>query len=351
MHSPRSIDAWPEPESAESHNVSKDNHPREVSYPILPRTTTTKAEWGTTPSKRKADPSTAPVQIQSAQLTDLLSSIQQLITIQCNLPTFTPQHAKQWFAEAEAIMNGAFIFDPAIRFFKVIRALDMDTKSNMLKLVEASPSAAALSSLKSAILRRYEIPSYWARDRMFQNLSVEGKRPTDLLRWINKTTNCPNCPMNRNWFLRSLPANLRRKFEYDDEESSLAELAEKADRILNVQERTPELQVAELCDPRYPNFQWMSPELRYSPSHSSHSWRSTSSKQNFDWKPGIRSPAGLHSPYPWPDLRARPQWGEVQICYYHKKYGQAARNCKPNCLYQQRGARVCNRITTQAAIH
>lgn len=43
-----------------------------------------------------------------------------------------PQHAKQWSKEAEAILNGTFIVDPALRFFKVVRALDIVTKSNML---------------------------------------------------------------------------------------------------------------------------------------------------------------------------------------------------------------------------
>lgn len=60
--------------------------------------------------------------IQSALLVKLLASLRQLAAVPCTLPKFTPQHAKQWFAEAKAILSGTFIFDPTLRFFKFVRA-------------------------------------------------------------------------------------------------------------------------------------------------------------------------------------------------------------------------------------
>lgn len=49
----------------------------------------------------------------------------------------------------EAILNDSFIFDPGLRFCKIVRALGMTIKYNMLELVEANISVAAMTSLKS----------------------------------------------------------------------------------------------------------------------------------------------------------------------------------------------------------
>lgn len=78
------------------------------------------------------------------------------------------------FTDAVAILNKVFIIDPALLFFNVVRALDMETKSNMLELVDATSSDAAQFSLKSAVLRRNITPSYWARERIFQDLLADG---------------------------------------------------------------------------------------------------------------------------------------------------------------------------------
>lgn len=50
--------------------------------------------------------------------------------------------------------------NPTLRFFKFVCALDILTKFNMLKLVEAAALAAVLDSLKSIVLRWYIPPSH-----------------------------------------------------------------------------------------------------------------------------------------------------------------------------------------------
>lgn len=71
---------------------------------------------------------------------------------------------------------------PIPYLFKVVEARDM------VELEEASTSVAALTSLKSAVLKRKTMPSQWARDKLFQDLSADGWRSTDLLQCINGTT-------------------------------------------------------------------------------------------------------------------------------------------------------------------
>lgn len=68
--------------------------------------------------------------------------------------------------EIKAILNGVLIFDRALRFFNVIRAFNMETTSNMLQLVEAALSAAALVSLESAVLSRYTTVTCTARETL-----------------------------------------------------------------------------------------------------------------------------------------------------------------------------------------
>lgn len=127
--------------------------------------------------------------------------------------------------------NVTFIYDIAVHFFKVVRVLNMKSESNMLE--DASSFASALASLKSAVLKRYTTPSYWARDRMVQDVS-DGRRPPNLLQWINNATECP--------MILNLPQHLQREFEYENESMLLME---KVDRFLIVDERTSVLQVTE----------------------------------------------------------------------------------------------------------
>lgn len=95
--------------------------------------------------------------------------------------------------------------------FRVIRALDMETTCNMLELVETIPSTAALTLLKSAVLRQYITSAYRARDKLLQERVVDGCLYTDLLRCIYNTTGCPKCTMNRSWFINSFQEHLCRK--------------------------------------------------------------------------------------------------------------------------------------------
>lgn len=104
---------------------------------------------------------------------------------------------------------------PIPYLFKVVEARDM------VELEEASTSVAALTSLKSAVLKRKTMPSQWARDKLFQDLSADGWRSTDLLRCINRTTVHTCCPMNRNiGALLSSPSSKPDRFLIGDERSS-----------------------------------------------------------------------------------------------------------------------------------
>lgn len=119
--------------------------------------------------------------LQLARPMNLLASLQQRASLHCSSLDFTPPHANQWFTGAEAIFNVAFFFDPPLRLFKVVHALVTNTKSDMLKLVEVSPSAAALASVKSIVLRHYIATFFWVREKQFLDLVVNEHFPIDLM--------------------------------------------------------------------------------------------------------------------------------------------------------------------------
>lgn len=79
--------------------------------------------------------------------------------------------------EAESILTGSFIIDPSLRFCKIVRALNMTTKSNMSELAEASKLAAVLALLK----RSETLHSTFILDDKFLGLSKDGRRSTDHL--------------------------------------------------------------------------------------------------------------------------------------------------------------------------
>lgn len=44
-------------------------------------------------------------------------------------------------------------------------------------------------------------PPYWVLVKLLQDLSTDGWRSTDIIRWFNKTTGRPHFPVNHNWFV------------------------------------------------------------------------------------------------------------------------------------------------------
>lgn len=125
---------------------------------------------------------------------DLLASLQQLTVVQCTLATIIPQHGKQCFTEAEDNFNEALIFDSTLCFIKVMRALDMVTMADILELVEAAPSAAALISLKSAVLARYTTRTYWARERCSRISRLVGDDPQTYCGGSKRPPAAPTAP-------------------------------------------------------------------------------------------------------------------------------------------------------------
>lgn len=68
--------------------------------------------------------------------------------------------------EVRTSLKGTLIFDSALCLCKVVWTLDMETKSNTLKLVESSPLVATLASLNLAVRRRCTTPTHWAQDNI-----------------------------------------------------------------------------------------------------------------------------------------------------------------------------------------
>lgn len=120
-----------------------------------------------------------------------------------------------------------------------------------------------------------------------------GDVPLDLLQWINKTIGCPNCSMNRSWFLRCFPSLLQTIFKYDDEHLSAAEIA---DSLLMVEECAFTSQVAKYHKRRQHNHLRWFYERRLSLSNSSRDWRSPLPQRSYDWRSRGRSRAAPRYP-------------------------------------------------------
>lgn len=115
----------------------------------------------------------------------------------------------------------------------------------------------------------------------------------------SKNHQLPQLPPIWNWFFRCIPSHLRNVFQYDDENLSLDELVEKADRLLVVKERAFTPRVTEFHEQQQSKHLGRSYERRSSASNYSRGCSSPSLRWSYDWSPRGWSravPCSLSSP-------------------------------------------------------
>lgn len=122
------------------------------------------------------DVSAATQILQLTLLVDLFASLHQLATVQCNLPEFTqnsPSSGSRKRSSLSMTISSSALTSNSARLSRVWAWI----RNQATQLVEVLPSEAVLASLKSAVLRPFTVPSYWAQDKPFWDLLVEGRHP------------------------------------------------------------------------------------------------------------------------------------------------------------------------------
>lgn len=188
------------------------------------------------------------------------------------LPTFWTSRPEIWFTQVEAQFATRQITSDETKFNYVVAALDNTTAAEVESLLLHPPSTDRYQALKSALIGAFG-KTQDQRDAELLTLSGLGDRkPTGLLRYMRSLNADPQTLM-RALFLHQLPSEVRRVLASSNTRD-LDELAIAADRIMEA------------------------------------------SSQNYTETPSCVSAARQDT--------------SPQNCYYHNRFGEAARKCRRN---------------------
>lgn len=252
----------------------------------------------------------------------------------CRLPTFWRTNPELWFIQVEAVFQVHQVRGDNARFYQVIAVLDPDTISEIADVLRTPPAVGGrYDALKAAILHRMTESADRQLHKLLTGLELGDKKPSQLLRQMRSLAGdrATDDVIRIKW-LDLLPPPARRLLKVF-KAPSLEELAEAADEICDggpsvmsasfrhtpaTSENPPahDPVMRELADLRQ-----LVTQLLSASEDAQHRAPGTSSRRA---RSTTRTPAQR-------SRSATPANPQAGICWYHARYGLAARHCRPPC--------------------
>lgn len=288
-------------------------------------------------------------QILSVTLEQLLAGFartaqqnMQVTTIKRKLPPFNKARPDLWFIMVEAEFNTSNIQDDQVKYLNVIRALEPDIIEQLADVIRHEPTADKCKTIKNAILSRLSDSRQNQFKKLFKELTLYGKKPSQLLRKMRELADggIDNKVLQQMWLDR-LPAQIRPHLITTDK-LGLDTVAEFTDRFVDVLGTNP--QVAATSARPFSQSNTSNCEARFVELQQS---LATCVKEIYDLKLQQQNiqqqlqQVALQSQQQLQLINNQNQGHRSRnrsatptrngICYYHLKFGAEARKCTLPC--------------------
>ena len=242
------------------------------------------------------------------------------------LNLFNVNNPRVWFHQVESVFNTRRITSQRDRFSYVVEALPDSVASEVLDVLDNVPPENPYEVLKSTIIKRTAASDSQTLRQLFTTLSLGDRKPSQLLRQMR--TLLGNRHMDesilRQLWLEKLPLDMQKLLAAYGH-IILDSLAENADNIAEVYHSPAAYAVQPSSSTSVSTDQSELRELRQMVTSLTHSMASLTSR--FDSFRNSRSPSRSRSRSPSSSSTRK------SLCWYHFKYGAAARKCNPPCSF------------------
>ena len=249
-----------------------------------------------------------------------------MAAVSIKLPPFWPADPAVWFAQVEAQFTTRGITSQKTCFDYVISSLSPEFAMEVRDLLLRPPEDTPYDRLKAELIKRTA-----ASEQLISGEELGDRKPTQLLRRMQQLLGdqlgggMDSNTFLRELFLQRLPANVRMVLASTDADMDLNKLAEMADKVMEVVLPTVATIAATRTDDSSSEVKQLRAEvtrladLVASLTSHDHSHRGRSRSTS-------RSRRHL-SPAP----KDTPQSQEHSLCWYHNKFGEAAKKCQEPC--------------------
>ena len=231
--------------------------------------------------------------------------------VQLKLPPFWPADPQVWFAQVEAQFTTRGITTQKTKFDYVVASLAPEFATEVRDLILQPPETNPYDRLKEQLIKRTAASEQRRLQQLFNAEELGDRKPTQLLRRMqqllgDKATNTDAAFM-RELFLQHLPSNVRMVLASTPDTGNIEDLAQLADKVM------------EVAVPSVANITTSTElqHLRQEVTDLKGMLQSLKLTQR-------RSRSRPSSPAPCTEQ-------SQELCWYHAKFGDQARKCKPPC--------------------
>lgn len=249
-------------------------------------------------------------------------------TINIKLPPFWPNDPAIWFAQVEATFATKKLTSQKSRFDYVVASLSPEVITEVRDLVLHPPDTTPYDTFKETLIKRTAASEQRRLQQLFQSEELGDKKPTQLLRRLHQLLG-DNTTLNdsvlRELFLQRLPGNVRMVLASTPSGTSLENLAELADRVMEVAAPSVAGIKPSATEPPPPPPPAQNSQMEQLLTEMAKLQATVAKLTRARSKtPSRYSRRSSPSPGPSPS---------DQTCWYHRKFGSEAKKCTPPCIH------------------
>lgn len=237
-------------------------------------------------------------------------------SVAVKLPDFWKSDPAMWFAQAEAQFVLAGVTRDETKFYHIIAKVDQTVLCHISDLVANPPQTNKYDAIKERLLNRFEMSPQAKMEKLLNSCDLGDMKPTHLLAKMQDLAAGLRVEENlmKMLFLQRLPQNIRSVLAIHD--GTLSKLAEMADKML--ESTFPNVAAATVpTSTAVPNQEELSEQIAFLTAE-------------------IRKlkSAGRSRSRSTSRARRVSESDQAETCWYHRVYGNRARQCRSPCRFQ-----------------
>ena len=237
----------------------------------------------------------------------------RIATLSIKLPPFWPAYPQLWFAQIEAQFSTRNITVQKTKFEYVVASLSPEYATEVRDLLLHPPEENPYDVLKEQLIKRTGASEQLRLQQLLDTEELGDRKPTQLLRRMQQLLgdHPPDEAFIRERFLQKLPSNVRMVLASARRDTTLTQLAQMADDIIEV--ATPSISAVHRDARATPQLTAEMEQLRSDVAGLTNLVKSLSRRRR--------------SPSPHPSRRQL----TTDLCWYHQRFGDDARKCQEPC--------------------
>ncbi|XP_065368994.1 uncharacterized protein LOC135961422 [Calliphora vicina] len=234
-------------------------------------------------------------------------------------PPFWKPDPKLWFLQVEAQFMRAGITTDDSKYYTLVAEIDSSILKCASDIISTPPIAGKYETLKARLIDEFSESDDYRFKRLFDNLAIEGKKPSGLLREIKDLSGNKLDPeILKSLWLRQLPTQVQQILA--TVEGDVNVLAKKADCMTEIQYQ-PKVSLVDESG----NMHKAIAELtkRFDRLEQGRGYHTPDRQQRSPRRRGSSHPRSSRSP-------------SNEICWYHRTFKERATKCRSPCSFRPR---------------